>query len=602
MIRELLPVADTATVRAALRALLHGSRRLAAGAVVVLAAGTVAGLVLPPVVGRMTDAVLEGTADGGTIDRLATVLLLALLAQGVLAGWGAVLVARVGETALAALRQQVVGRALALPVTRLERAGTGDLVARVGDDVDALSAAVRDALPRLVRAVLTIGLTLVGLVLLHPVLAVAGLAAVPVQVLASRWYLRRSGPLYAAERAAFSRRAQQLGETVAGARTVRSLGLGARHVALVDSASGAALVATLRTARTGARFWAGLNTAELVGTASVLLAGYGGVRAGLVTVGEATAAALYFHGLFNPVGSLLSLLDTAQDATASLRRLVGVTALPTSGPAPGTAPAAPADGSVALRDVRFAYPSGPEVLHGVDLVVATGERLAVVGPSGAGKTTLAALVAGLHPPTSGSVRIGGSTHEELGPTGSRAAVVLVSQEVHVFAGTLADDLRLAAPDAPDDDLRAALRRVGALGWVDQLPQGLSTVVGEGGHPLTATRSQQLALARVALTAAPVVVLDEATAEAGSAGARSLEDATSAVTRGRTAVVVAHRLTQAAAADRVAVVEDGRVVETGAHTALAAGDGTYAALWRAWSAGRSPAPARPQSPVPTPARP
>jgi len=211
--------------------------------------------------------------------------------------------------------------------------------------------------------------------------------------------------------------------------------------------------------------------------------------------------------------------------------------------------------------------------------------VALVGPSGAGKATLARLVAGVHEPEAGSVRIGGVPVAELGPDELARTVALVSQEVHVFAGTLADDLRLARPGATDAEVRAALDRVGAGPWVDALPEGVDTRVGEGGHPLGPTEAQQLALARLVLADPAVAVLDEATAEAGSAGARRLEAAAAAAVAGRTTLVVAHRLTQARAADRVVVLDGGRVVEQGTHDELVAAGGAYAALWAAWSAAR-----------------
>ena len=282
---------------------------------------------------------------------------------------------------------------------------------------------------------------------------------------------------------------------------------------------------------------------------------------------------------------MLTLIDTAQDAAASLRRLVGVTSL--RPPAEPAQPVELGEPAVQLKDVHFAYTGDHDVLDGVDLDVAPGERVALVGPSGAGKTTIAKLIAGIHRPGTGSVRLGGATHDELGPTRGRAAITLVTQEVHVFAGPVADDLRLARPEATDEQLRTALAAVGAEHWADALPDGLATVVGEGGHPLTTTQAQQLALARVALAGTPIVVLDEATAEAGSAGARELERAADAATAGRTTLVVAHRLTQAAAADRIAVVDDGRIVEDGPHAELADGTGPYAALWAAWSTSRQP---------------
>jgi ATP-binding cassette subfamily C protein len=581
--RVLLPVASGAATWRVVGSMLRAHRGLAVVTGATIVTATVAGLAFPPIVGRITDVVL-GDGTTSTIDVLALALLGALLAQAVLSGWATVLVARLGEQALATLREEVVERALAVPLADVERAGTGDLVARVGDDVDAVSRAVREAIPQLVTAVLTIGLSVVGLGLLDWRLALAGFAAVPVHVLAMRWYLRRAGPQYAADRIALGQRAQQLAETVSGARTVRAFRLGGLHAGLVRAASARALDTSLRTAWTGSRFFFWVNGAELVGTAAVLLAGFLLARAGIVTVGEAAAGALYFHGLFNPIGVVLTLIDTAQDAAASLRRLVGVTSL--RPPAEPEHPADLRDHSVVLRGVRFAYSEGRDVLGGVDLDVAPGERVALVGPSGAGKSTIAKLVAGIHAPSTGEVRLGGATHDELGP----AAVVLVTQEVHVFAGPVADDLRLARPDATDAELHAALAAVGAADWVEHLPDGTATVVGEGGHPLTVTQAQQLALARVALAGAPIVVLDEATAEAGSAGARELEHADEAATRGRTTLVVAHRLTQAAAADRVVVVDGGRVVEVGPHEHLAAGTGRYAALWRAWSAAR---PGRPR---------
>ncbi|MCQ0018980.1 ATP-binding cassette domain-containing protein [Actinomadura madurae] len=229
---------------------------------------------------------------------------------------------------------------------------------------------------------------------------------------------------------------------------------------------------------------------------------------------------------------------------------------------------------------------GRPVLHGVDLELRPGERVALVGASGAGKTTVARLVAGVHRPGAGTVLVGGVDLADLGPGAARRAVALVTQEVHVFAGPLAADLRLARPGATGADLRAALAAVGALEWARALPDGLDTVVGDGGHRLTAAQAQQLALARLVLADPRIAVLDEATAEAGSSGARTLERAADSAVADRTALIVAHRLTQAASADRVVVMEDGRVVESGTHDELRAAGGRYAALWQAWSGARA----------------
>jgi ATP-binding cassette subfamily C protein len=221
--------------------------------------------------------------------------------------------------------------------------------------------------------------------------------------------------------------------------------------------------------------------------------------------------------------------------------------------------------------------------------------VALVGPSGAGKTTLAKLIAGVHRATSGSVRLTGTPAR-----GDGLPVALVTQETHVFAGPLADDLRLARPDATDDELRTALTAVDALEWAQALPDGLDTVVGDGGHRLTSAQVQQLALARLMVADPPVAVLDEATAEAGSTAARLLEKAADRAVEGRTALVVAHRLTQAATADRIVVMDGGRIVESGTHEELRAGSGLYASLWEAWSGTRTAADRTP-TPHPRPRR-
>ncbi|NUR86906.1 MAG: ABC transporter ATP-binding protein, partial [Nonomuraea sp.] len=502
-------------------------------------------------------------------DRLATPVVLLVLAgvvQGALTAWGLVLVARFGETALAELRERFIERALALPLERVERAGSGDLTSRVTDDVARVAEAVRSALPALARSALSIVLTLVAMALLDWRFLVAALVAVPVQVHTGRWYVRNAVPLYAAERVAAGAQQQQLLDTLAGAGTVRALRAEDEHLDRVGHRSRAALDLMMRGVRLVLRFYSRLHIAEYAGLAAVLAAGVLLVGDGAVTVGTATAAALYFHNLFGPINTALVLLDDAQSATASLARLIGVADEP-SHPEPATGDRAA--GGVAVRGLTHAYEPGHNVLHGVDLDLAPGEHVALVGPSGAGKTTLAKIVAGVHRPAAGTVR-----------TPSRVA--MVSQEVHVFAGTLADDLRLARPRATDEELRAALVAVQALDWAEALPGGLETVVGQGGHRLTGAQSQQLALARLILADPDLAVLDEATAEAGSSGARTLERAVERAIAGRTAIVVAHRLTQAATSDRVVVMDGGQVVEDGPHDELRESGGPYADHWAAWT--------------------
>ncbi|WP_327238797.1 ABC transporter ATP-binding protein/permease [Streptomyces sp. NBC_01317] len=583
--RTLLPTASVRRTRAAVRELVRPHRGLALAGLVTMVAATAVGLLIQPTLGHIVDAVTEGR-PAGALTAPVVLLVVVALVQGAATGLGLSLVSRLGETVLALLRERFVDRALHLPLERVEGAGSGDLTARVTGDVSLIADAVRNALPELARSVLAIVLTLGALALLDWRFFLAALLAFPVQAHTARWYLRNAAPLYAEQRVANGAQQQQLLDTIGGGPTVRAFRLEKEHTGQVTARSWSVVGLTMRGVRLILRFYSRLHLAEFTGLAAVLVAGFLLVRADAVSIGTATAAALYFHSLFTPVNSALILIDDAQSATAGLARLVGVADL--APPVQPERPAVPQDASVTVRGLTHAYRTGHPVLHGVDLTLAPGERVALVGASGAGKTTLAKIVAGIHRPREGTVLIGGADLDALGPAAVRRAVALITQEVHVFAGPLADDLRLARPGATDAELREALDRVDALTWADLLPDGLTTVVGEGGHRLTSAQAQQLALARLVLADPPVAVLDEATAEAGSAGARALEKAAARAVDGRTALIVAHRLTQAATADRVVVMDAGRIVESGTHDTLRAAGGRYAALWEAWSDSREAA--------------
>ncbi|TCB98434.1 ABC transporter ATP-binding protein [Micromonospora zingiberis] len=574
----ILPVA---TGRATLVSFWRSLRRhpmLGWASVAASLAASAAAVVVPLLLGRLVDLVV---AAGTTRSLLLTSawILGAGFAAAVLTGASRWLVTEWGMRACADLREEVLDHALRMDSARLENAGSGDVAARVTEDVEQVTDSIRLAAGVFI-ALVTVVVTVAGFAALDWRIAVAFLVIVPVYALSLRRFTPRAKRLYAAERQAAAVRTQHLLTTFGGVRTVHAYGMQQRQSQRVERASRDAADARLRAVRGFLWFANMMNYAEAIGLTAVLFTGFLLVRSGDSSVGEVTAAALLFHRLFGPLGMLLMSFNDIQSAGAALARLVGVTEVDVpAGRAGELATRAPA--GITAKSVWHRYADGPTVVHDVTIEIAEGESLAIVGESGAGKTTLAAILGGVFPAADGAVWLGGRLIGDLGPDDLRRTVGVVTQEVHVFAGTLADDLRLAAPHATDEQLHAALRLVDADGWVAALPAGLATRVGDGEHPITPGQAQQLALARIALLDPPIVVLDEASAEAGSAGAHQLELASQAVIRGRTAIVVAHRLTQAHACDRVAVMSRGRIVELGRPDDLVEAGGRYAELWAAW---------------------
>jgi ATP-binding cassette subfamily C protein len=579
MTGTLLPVSTPREAAALARKLLRQRPWALVGCAAMFAVEGLAGLVAPWMLGRIVDVVVDG---GSASEVTAAVLWIvgAAVVGGLATFLSVSLLARTAEPALADLRETVVERALELEATELEATGSGDLLSRVGDDVRLVTESFTEVIPLLVNSVVAVVFTAIGLFALDWRLGIAGLGAVPFYVLALRWYLPRSGPYYRREREANGERAEALLTGIHASRTLRAYGIAESHQAVTTAASWRSAQLSIDVFRLQTRFYGRNNRAELIGLLLILGTGFALVDADEVTVGAVTAAALLFHRLFNPVGAIVGLFDEVQSVGASLVRLVGVAQLPP--PVPVHDPQRPADAHLVVRGLHHEYVEGWPAVDEVSLDVAPGKRVAVVGASGAGKTTLGAAIAGRLAPTRGSVLLGAVPLARIDGDG-REPVAIVSQEVHVFAGSVRDNLTLAAPSASSSDLESALVAVGAWASVQALPQGLDTMVGDGAMTLTPALAQQVALARVLLADPHVVVLDEATAEAGSAGARSLELAALAVTADRTSVTIAHRLTQAVTADEIVVMDLGRVVERGSHDQLVAAGERYAELWAAWSA-------------------
>ncbi|CAM2966138.1 ATP-binding cassette subfamily C protein [Williamsia muralis] len=587
---RVLPVASGRQTRSWLAAALAHHRAAVARVIAVSALAAIASVTPALALGVLVDRVVAG-AGTSVLLSIAAVAAAAALVGGVAAGLSVYSVASLGAGLLADLRESVIRRALRMPTRVLEDTGRGDLLSRVTNDVAAVSKAVITVLPTMVIATILTAVSIATMVGLDWRLGLAGAAALPLYGLALHWYLPRSSPRYAAERRAVGERSQAMVESFTGLRTVHAYGLEASQASIVETKSAAARDISIAAFTVFTRMVGRVNRAEFVGLAAVLVVGFMLVEDGAVSVGATTAAALLFHRLFNPIGMILYSFADLQLAAAGLSRLIGVaisTDVDSDAPADaqidntliGGAPTR--GGAVELRAVHFGYDARRPVLRGIDLRIEAGTRVALIGASGAGKSTLAAMVAGNLTPTSGSVMIGGIPLDTLPTDIVRQHVATVSQEVHVFAGPLIDDLRLARPSANTDEVCAALDTIGALEWVRELPAGLDTVVGEGGHQLTDAQAQQIALARLVLVDPPIAVLDEATAEAGSLGARDLERSAAAATAGRTTLVVAHRLSQAMQCDEVVVLDRGTVIERGTPAQLLASEGLFARMWAAWT--------------------
>jgi ABC-type multidrug transport system fused ATPase/permease subunit len=571
-----LPVADRASVRRATLRLIADDRRAVAAVLALHMAAAVAGLAAPWLLGSIVDTV---TAGGGVdaVDRLALAIVVTVLAQGLLTRFAQYAGHRFGERAIARLREEFVWRTLGLPVSVVERAGTGDLATRSSVDVSNVGTAVRDVLPIVMVSGVQLLLLFGAVFLLQPLLGLVALVGLPTIYASTRWYLRRASPAYLAEGAATAELTDALTTTAEGARTVEAFGLSGERIRYGSVRIGRMWGTRRRTLALRSVLFPIVEASYALPIGAVLLIGGFFLSHGIVSLGEVVAAALYLQQAIDPLDRLLQWIEQAQRGLASYARVLGVSQIP---PEATDAAASPTGTRITVRGATFSYADGRDVLHGIDLDVEPGERLAIVGPSGAGKSTLARLLAGIDRPREGEVRLGGVGITELDPAQRRRRIALITQEHHIFIGSLRDNLAFAAPDATDAEMLSALAAVSA-DWYADLPDGLDTELGDGAYALPVADAQQLALARLVLADPHTLILDEATAALDPTTARRTERALAAVLIGRTVIAIAHRLNTAHDADRVAVLEDGRIVELGSHDDLVRAGGPYAALWHSW---------------------
>ena len=576
--------------RAWLWPLVRPHRGMVALASLAVLAQTATGLAMPYLV--------KVAIDQGVVPRRLEVLdRVALLYVGLagvqfLAGRVEVLtVAAVGQRVLYAVRNKLFGHVQALSLDFYERERTGRLVARMTADIEAMSDLVTDGLVTLVTGLVTlVGVTVI-LVVLDWRLALATLAVAPFIALAARGYRRWSAAAYRQVRETHSVVTVQLQEALAGVRAVQAFRRERATADRLADANHAERAAHRRTIALASIFFPGI---EFLGAAAtVVVLGVGGRRVlgGDLEIGTLAAFLLYLRNLFDPVQQLSELYDTFQSATAGAERVGAVLAeRPSVREAADPAPLPDPRGEIRLEGVRFAYGGDAEVLHEVDLHVPAGTTLALIGPTGAGKSTVAKLIARFYDPTAGRVTLDGVDLRRVRLADLRQAMGYVPQEGFLFSSlnsgqaTVADNIRFGRPEAARAEVEAAASAVGADQVIVGLPHGYDTQVGQRGALLSAGERQLIGFARAWIADPAVLLLDEATSNLDVVTEARVQQALRRLRQGRTTIIIAHRLSTAIEADQVAVIEDGRVVEAGPPEELLAAPGRFADLYGRWLAG------------------
>lgn len=486
------------------------------------------------------------------------------------------------------LRKAALSSALRAPIPDVMQLGTGNVISRITQDIDNTVRIISMTGVRLVVTVLILPASLIALMAIHWSFILVFVAVVFVLIPGVRKTIRVIPEATNVVSSTEARRNNLLLDTIRGIDTLRVLKLGDWAVKRMRGASWTSVQATADRVPIFTRILALGSIAYALLLIGVFAIGALLTAQGTLSVGAATAAVFLIVRMEVHVFNLLFFASEIQSAVTSLGRAVSLALLADDVPDvvdPADLSSAP---EVAIRDLGYSYPGGAAVLRDLNLTLEPGTTTALVGTSGAGKSTLAGLIAGLQRPDAGTVTVAGINTARVSDTWTARQITLISQEVHLFSGKLREDLHMAAPGAEDHTLLDALASVGLHQTSSQFPrwfpEGLDTQIGAGAEELSPEVQQQISLARIVLRDPPVLIMDEATSEAGSDNARMLETAATRIARGRTSLVVAHRLDQAVVADRIIVMEDGKIVEDGNHDSLVELDGRYATLYARWSQG------------------
>ena len=563
--------------------ILRPHRPLIAAAGAAMVGATAVSLAAPLLVKIAIDRGI-GHHDVHVIDVIALVYVALVLVRPVLERTIVLCSARAGERFLGDLRVAAYDKLQALSLPFFEQTKAGVLVSRLTADVQTLTTFTRLVLVEVVGSVLLFLVSIAILIALSPLLSLVMLVSVPLLVWSSLRYGKRSRPAFLALRDRVADTMTSLQEGLAGVRVVQSFGRETDRYASYRARSRAQVSAWRRISLVNIGFFPMIAFAQSLALAAVLVVGGYLHRNGRVSVGTIVAFALYLISLFDPIARLGDWFSEFQSGRAALTKIALLLETPAT-VAGGSTPV-PARGPLVAENVTFAYGGGAPAVREVSLSIDAGEHLALVGATGAGKSTLAKLLVRGYDPAEGRVAFAGVDLREAPLDELRRRIVFVPQEGHLFSGTIADNVRLARPEAPDEQVREALRAIGALERFESLPGGLGNDVRSRGVRLSSGERQLVSIARVALADPAVIVLDEATSSLDPQNEAAVEHALGVLARGRTVITIAHRLSTAERADRVAVLEHGRLVEIASHAELVAQGDRYARLWASWQAGLS----------------